>query len=59
MIIAIVVIRGISYATFPSLNLTPLELETMTIKVYFNNINLNPNLEDCSKFCDNNEIVSL
>ena len=59
MIITIVVIRGISYATFPSLNLKPLELETMTIKVYFNNITLNPNLEDYSKVCDNNEIVSL
>jgi hypothetical protein len=37
MVIAIVVIRGIGYATFTSLNLQPLEPETMTIKVYLLN----------------------
>jgi hypothetical protein len=57
MVIVIVVIRGIVYATFPSLNLEPLEPETMTIKVYFNNINFNPNLEDCSKVYSLNRII--
>jgi hypothetical protein len=57
MVIVIVVIRGIGYATFPSLNLEPLEPETMTIKVYFNNINFNPNLEDCSKVYSLNRII--
>jgi hypothetical protein len=57
MVITIVVIRGIGYATFPSLNPEPIEQETMTIKVYFNNINLNPNLEDCSKVYSLNRII--
>jgi len=57
MLITIVVIRGIGYATFPSLNLEPLEPEIMTIKVYFNNINFNPNLEDCSKVYLLNRII--
>jgi hypothetical protein len=57
MVIVIVVIRGIGYATFPSLNLEPLEPEIMTIKVYFNNINFNPNLEDCSKVYSLNRII--
>ncbi len=42
---------------FPSLNPEPLAPETMTIKVYFNNITLNPNLEDCSKVYLLNRII--
>jgi hypothetical protein len=57
MVIAIVVIRGIGYATFQYLNPEPISKETMTIKVYFNNINLNPNLEDCSKVYLLNRII--
>jgi len=47
--IASVFILGLGYWIFHNTNPEQAEKEAITINVYFNNTNLNPNAEDCSK----------
>jgi len=53
IIIAIIIVTGLDFWLYQYLNLTPAPTpppqETMTVKVYFGNTNLNPNMQDCSK----------
>lgn len=53
IIIAIIIVTVLGYWFYQSFNLTPMPTpppqETMTVKVYFGNTNLNPNMRDCSK----------
>ena len=52
IIIVMIIVTGLSYWLYQHFNLmvtTPILQETMTVKVYFGNINLNPNMQDCSK----------
>lgn len=53
IIIVIIIVTGLSYWLYQYFNLIPAPKsppqETMTVRVYFGNINFNPNMQDCSK----------